>query len=96
MKQVCYPNILWMIYMTCVYNTLNYCLLVWGILISQEENNKIKVLQNACIRILTNGVLRQSTLSVYKAFNSNRFVEMVKQSLVLFMYKYTKVCCQFL
>ena len=58
-----------------------------GNLISQAKRNKIKALQNACIRILINGRLRQLTLSMYKTTNSIRCVEMVKLSLVLFMYK---------
>ena len=79
-----------------IYSRLNYCLLVWGTLISQAETNKIKVLQNACIRILTNGRLRQPISSMYKVIKSIRFVEMVKRCLVLFIYNYKKIYCHFL
>ena len=74
-----------MIYMAHIYSRLNSCLLVWVTFISQAETNEIKVLQNACIRILTNGRLRQPILSMYKVIKNINFVEMVKLSLVLFM-----------
>ena len=38
--------------------------------------------------ILTNGTLIQPTLSMYKAMNSFRCVDMVKLNFVLFMYTY--------
>ena len=38
----------------------------------------------------------ENQLYLYKAINSTRFVEMVELSLFLFMYKYKRVCCQFL
>ena len=79
-----------MIYMSHIYSILNYYFLVWNTLISQVESNKNKVLQDACIRILTKSRLGQPTLSMYKAIKSVRFVEMIKLSLVLFMYKYKK------
>ena len=41
------------LYGTYIYSRLDYCLLIWDTLISQAETNKIKVLQNAFIRILT-------------------------------------------
>ena len=69
-------------YITMIHinSRLNYSLLTWGILVSWVESRKIKVLQNACIRILTNGRLRQLMLSMYKAIINIRFVEMVKLS----------------
>ena len=82
--------------MADIYSRLNHCILVWGTLISQAETNKIKVLQNACTGIPTNGRLRQPILSMYKVIKSIRFVEMAKLSLVFIMYKYKKVYCQFL
>ena len=87
MKPLCHPNILQKIYTVHVYSRLNYCLLVWGTLISQAESKKFEIFPNASIRVLTNGRLRQPTLSMYKAFKSIRFVERVRLSLVLFMYK---------
>ena len=67
-----------MIYKAHIYSRLNYCSLVWGTLISQAETNKIKVLQNAFISVLTNVRLRQQVLSMYKVIKSIRFLEMVK------------------
>ena len=66
--------------MNYIYIRLIDCLFVWGTVISKVESNNIKVLQNACIRILTNGRLRQLISFMYKAINSIRFVEVVKQS----------------
>ena len=79
-----------MIYMAHISSRLNYCLLLWGTLISQAETDKIKVFQNACIRILTNDRLRQPILSMFKVSKNIKFVEMEKLSLVLFMHKYKK------
>ena len=64
--------------MAHICSRLNYFLLVWETLISQAETNKIKVLQNACIRIFTNGRFRQPILSMYNLIKSISFVEMVK------------------
>ena len=57
--------------------------------INKSESNGIKVLQNACLRILTYCICNP-TLPVYKANNSIGFVEIIRLGLILFMYMYNK------
>ena len=54
------------IYYAYVHSHLQYCLGIWGSMISKQRLNKLKVVQNEAVRLCTNAKIRSSLKPIYQ------------------------------
>jgi len=75
-----------MLYHALVYPYLTYCNIVWGSA-SASALNKIVVLQNRAVRLVTRSPFRSSCNSLFARLNLLKLTDIVKFQIVQFMFK---------
>ena len=79
-------DVLLLLYFSLIYPYLIYCSIVWGGACSSVIN-KIEVLQNRAVRLITRSPFRLSSSPLYKELHLLKMFDIYKLQVILFMYK---------
>jgi hypothetical protein len=79
-------NILQTLYYSLVYPYLIYCCIVWGGACATALN-KLQVLQNRCVRLITRSPYRSSASPLFKQLRILKLMDIRKLQIALFMFK---------